>query len=325
MSDIRQSPLAGFELPRRKVWERKKTIAAPSYESFTSQFGHAFPKPQFLESDLGTTAVYELPPPSGQSKRHVLIIHGVNTPALGMLPLAKQLQALDPDAHVVLFDLWGHGLSSTPLVAHAAHIFHSQIFQVLGFMRCTSAHIIGYSFGASMATKFAIHSPWACLSVSLLAPAGILNRDVFDERMRGLLDDSTGRESEAIDCVLEFLEGGPLVVPPDWRERVQSGEIIAEAFREWELKEHPGYPHSVLSMFREDNVYGCEDYFRTFARLPLRKVVVLGELDTICSKSQLTNLGFDHVEVIEQTGHGVVRNAPGEVARIVNRLWTQQN
>jgi pimeloyl-ACP methyl ester carboxylesterase len=239
-----------------------------------------------------------------------------------MWPLAKQLQALDPNAHVVLFDLWGHGLSSTPLVAHAPHIFHFQVLQVLSFLRWTSAHILGYSFGASMATRFAIHNPRVCSSVALLAPAGLLSKDAFDERMRALLDDdSTGRESEAMDCVLEFLEGGPLVVPTDWRERVRSGEVVAEAFREWELREHPGYPHSVLSMFREDNVYGCEDYFRTFARLPVKKVVVLGELDTICTKSQLVNLGFETVEVVKQTDHGVVRTAPGEVARIVSRLW----
>ncbi|KAI1116403.1 alpha/beta-hydrolase [Nemania sp. NC0429] len=323
MSDIHPPHIAGLELPRRVTREHSNAIAAPSYESFTSRFGDAFPKPSFLESDLGTTALYELPPPSGRPNRRVLMLHGLNTPALGLLPLAKQLQALDPDAHVVLFDLWGHGLSSTPLVAHAPHIFHAQILQVLGSVQWPSAHILGYSFGAATLVKFALYNPRVVSSATLLAPAGLVQKDSFDEDMRDLLDDSTGREPEAIDRVLSFLEGGPLVVPADWRERSRRGEVVAEALREWELSEHSGYPHSVLSMFREDNVYGCEEYFRRFARLPLRKIAVLGELDGVCSKGQLVDLGFDSVEVVPQRDHGVVRSAPEEVARIVYGMWTQ--
>ncbi|KAI1158259.1 alpha/beta-hydrolase [Nemania serpens] len=323
MEDIHHPHVAGLELPRRMAREHHNAIAAPSYESFTSRFGDAFPKPSFLESDLGTTALYELPPPSGRANRRVLMLHGLNTPALGLLPLARQLQALDPDAHVVFFDLWGHGLSSTPLVAHTPHIFHFQILQAMGFIQWPSAHMLGYSFGASILTKFALYNPRVVLSAALLAPAGLVRKDLFDEGLRDLLDDSTGRESEAIDRVLSLLEGGPLVVPTDWQERTKRGEVIAEALREWESREHAGYPHSVLSMFREDNVYGCEEYFRKFAQLPLKKIAVLGELDGVCSKDQLIDLGFDNVEVVLQRDHGVVRSAPEEVARIVYGLWTQ--
>ena len=313
-----------LELPRRREYGQNNGIPAPSYESFTSRFGHALPKPQYLESDLGTTALYELPPPSGQSKRPVLIIHGLNTPALGMWPLAKELQAMDEDAHIVLFDLWGHGLSSTPLVAHTPQIFHFQIFQVLGFMQWTCAHIVGYSFGASTAITFTIYNPWAALSVAILAPAGLLSKEDFSDQLRDLLDDSKGRETEAIDNVLLYLEGGPLVVPMDWQARVNSGEVVAEAFREWELQEHFGYPHSVLSMFREGGVYGCEDYFRRFAQLSVKKIGVVAEFDTVCSKSQLVGLGFGDVEVVEKADHAFVRGARGDVARIMYRFWTQQ-
>ncbi|KAJ9660338.1 hypothetical protein H2198_002646 [Neophaeococcomyces mojaviensis] len=321
MSSTLRPPSAGLELPRRRVWGHSRTITAPNYASFTSRFGYAFPKPKYLESDLGTTALYELPPPSGQSKRPVLIIHGLNTPALGMWPLAKELQALDANSHIVLFDLWGHGLSSTPLAAHTPQIFHFQIFQVLGFMQWTSAHIIGYSFGASTAVRFAIDNAWAALSVAILAPAGLLRKEDFSKQMRELLDDSKGREAEAVDCVLSYLEGGPLVVPMDWQERVKSGEVVAEALREWELQEHLGYPHSVLSMFREGGVYGCEAYFGEFAQLSLKKIGVLAELDSVCSKSQLVDIGFDHIEVVEKADHAFVRGAPGEVARIVYQFW----
>ncbi|KAI1213140.1 alpha/beta-hydrolase [Annulohypoxylon truncatum] len=317
-------PSLPLKLPRRMVWGQRKDIGAPSYASLTSLFRDAPPQPQYLESDLGTTALYELPPPSGRSERHVLIIHGLNTPALGLWPLAKELQALDPDAHVALFDLWGHGLSSTPLVAHTPQIFHFQIFQVLGFLRWTRAHVVGYSFGASTAVGFALHNPWIALSVALLAPAGLCHKGLWGERVQDLLDNSEGREGQAIDAVLDWLEGGPLVIPADWRERVNAGEVVAELLREWELREHPGYPHSVLSMFREGGVSGCEDDFRRFARSPIRKIGVVAELDVICSKAQLIDLGFDDVEVVKEANHGFVRGATtGEVARIVYRVWTQ--
>ncbi|KAI0469053.1 Alpha/Beta hydrolase protein [Xylaria cf. heliscus] len=304
-------------------YKNKGSIPAPSYEAFTSRFGDAFPKPEFLSSDLGVTAVYQLPAPSGQTKRRVLMIHGINTPALGLLPLAKQLQARDPDAHVVLFDLWGHGLSSTPLIPHAAHIFEAQIYQVLGFAQWTEAHFLGYSFGGSVLTRFALHNPWAVASATLLAPAGILSKDLFAERLRDLLDNPKGREAEAIEAVLLFLEGGPIVVPADWQERVRRGEIVAEAFREWELLEHRGYRDSVYSMFTGGSVYGCEDYFRKFAQLSLKKVAVLGETDEVCDNGTLASLGFDNIQVVPEHGHGLVRSAPSEVARIVYEMWTQ--
>lgn len=325
MSDLSQRPFVNLTLPRRMKWKQDSSITAPGHASFTTRFGHAFPKPQYLESDLGITAVYGLPPPSGESKRRVLIIHGVGTPALGMWPVAKELQALDNNAHIVLFDLWGHGLSSTPLAPHAPHIFHYQILQVLGFMRWTDAHIIGYSFGGSTAITFAVQHTWAASSVAVLGPAGLLRKEDFGAKLSELLEDSTGRELEAIQCVLSWLEGGPLVVPVDWKERALSGQVVAEAFREWEQQEHAGHPHSILSMFREGGVSGFEDYFRKFARLPLKKIGVLAELDNVCSQDQLIDFGFDNVQVIKNEDHAFVRSAPSQVAHIIYEFWKQHS
>ncbi|KAI0433725.1 alpha/beta-hydrolase [Xylaria sp. FL1042] len=324
MPEIHEPNPADIELPRRLLRDHANYLLAPTPESFTAHFGNAFPAPHLLESDLGYTALYTLTAPSGHPTRRVLLVHGLNTPALGLLPLATQLQALDASAHIALFDLWGHGLSSTPLVPHTPHIFHAQILQVLSYLGWASADLLGYSFGASMLVSFALYNPRATQSVALLAPAGILDTGrLFGEKLRALLaDDAQGNEGEARDAVFEFLEGpGPLVVPEDWAGRMRRGEIVAEALRDWELREHPGYRHSVFSMFREGNAYGCEEYFRRFAALPVKKVVVLGETDGVCREDQLMELGFDNVEVVKGAGHGVVRKKPGEVARIVYEMW----
>ncbi|RWA03458.1 hypothetical protein EKO27_g11643, partial [Xylaria grammica] len=65
---------AGFELQRKLLREPKNYIEGPGLESFTSRFGTAFPKPEFLSSDLGVTALYSLPAPSGAAQRRVLLL-----------------------------------------------------------------------------------------------------------------------------------------------------------------------------------------------------------------------------------------------------------
>ncbi|KAI1330609.1 Alpha/Beta hydrolase protein [Xylariaceae sp. FL0255] len=307
------------ELPRRSV--TGQSIAAPTEADFVAKFGNAFPKPRFLKSELGTTAVYDIPPPSGQVKRQVLIIHGMNTPALGMSALAKELQTLDPDAHVALYDLWGHGLSSTPLATHTPQIFHFQIFQVLAFMKWTSPHMLGFSFGGSTAVSFTLNNPWVASSVTLLAPAGTAYQ-AFSNEVLDFLNAPPSRDSEAAEAFLDALEGGPLVVPADWQERTRAGEFVAEAFRQWELDAHDGYRSSVLSMVR-NGVFGCEDMFREFVRLSVKKKTILAELDPVCTQDQLVELGFTDVVVVKNVHHGFLRQVPGEVARIVHKFWTQ--
>ena len=315
---------ADFTLPRRQLLHGRDTsIRGPSYETLSSHFGRLFPRPHFLTSDLGTTAVYELSAASGSSKRAVLIVHGLGTPALGLLPFAKELQSLDPDAHVVLFDVWGHGLSSTPLVAHTPHIFHSQMLQVMGYMQWLKVDLIGYSFGASTAVSFALSNPWMVSSVSVLAPAGLLAWSDFVNEMQDLLQDSGDREQEAITYILDWLEGGPLVMPANWREKLADGEVAGKALREWELNNHAGYPHSVLSIFRNGRVHSSAEMFATFAKLSVEKLGIVGETDPVCSKKQLDDLGFPDVQVIAQEGHGFIRSNARETARIVHCFWTQ--
>lgn len=315
--------LGGLELPRQTIWDSKQVIPAPREEVFTSSFGHAYPSPHLLDSGLGTMAVYDIQPPSGHAKRNVLVIHGVCTPAIGQLPLTKHLQALHPDTHIVVFDLWGHGRSTTPLVPHTASIFEFQVLQVLSYMQWTKAHIVGYSFGGSIAVRFATHYPWAVSTMTLVAPAGLVNKDTFGSELNQLLVDSTGRQEEAFEKVLSFLEGGPLVVPSDWKERVQKGEVVAEALRQWELDKHAGYRHSVLSIFREGNIYDCEAAFSAYVQSPVEKLAIVAEFDPICYDHQLKNVGFANVKIVPDSDHAFIRSMPEKIARIILEFWTE--
>lgn len=308
-------------LPRPVLLDGASSIPGPTYDSFKAKFGDAFPKPVFVSSELGETAVYDFPASSGQTKRRVLMIHGLNTPGIGLWPLSKELQELDPDAHIVIFDLWGHGLSSTPLAAHTPQLVHSQILQVLSFKQWPSAHIIGYSFGGSTAVSFAVNNPWATESVILMAPVGIMRKEDFSAQMQELLDDSGQREQEAQDEILNYLEGGPVIVPEDWKVRSKRGWIVAQAIRLWERENHPGFSHSILSMFRYGGVTGCEDKFRAFSQLPTKKAAVLADGDFVCDKQQLNDLGLNDVVVVPNANHDFARDTPGEVAAEIYQFW----
>ncbi|KIW00417.1 uncharacterized protein PV09_08124 [Verruconis gallopava] len=301
------------------------TIPAPTHAEFIAHFGDAFPAPVYLQSEYGQTAVYVLSPVDKSYRSHsrcpILLVHGLNTPALGMLPLAHRIQSFDPTAEIVLFDLWGHGLSSTPLSPHTPFLFHFQILQVLSYMNWTSAHIVGYSFGGSTVASFASVAPWALLSVTLLAPVGLLSKESFNTELQDLLEQPAGRENQLMEAVLSWLEGGPLVVPDDWWHRTRQGEVVPEAFRGWELRQHRGYTYSVLSMFQYGGLTGREETFRKLANLPVKKMVILAELDQVCSKELLDSVGILDVVVLAHADHGFVRSKAEEIASILNKFW----
>jgi pimeloyl-ACP methyl ester carboxylesterase len=297
-------------------------VSGPSEKDFTEAFGTLLPPADFLYTPNGKAAYYELhPSPDSNNTRaekhtRMLFIHGVQTPALGMLPLARALHSAFPHAHLVLLDLWGHGLSDTPIVPHEANLFHELIDALLDRLNWHAAHLVGFSFGGSLTTGYVATRPERVQSYVLVAPAGLRRSADFDQaHLRG--DD----EVAARKWVLELLEGGDLVVPEDWKERVQRGEVVAEAVREWQMRHHPGHTASVVAIFRDGGVMDKHSQFEKAANTEIPAQVVLGELDDLCNEQQLRELGFQNVAVVPGVGHGVVRERVPEVADLITGFW----
>lgn len=312
----------------------KPPIPGPTETAFASTFGALLPPASYLHTPTGKAAYYELPPasPAGTTTTtttttpaRVLLIHGVQTPALGMLPLARALHAAFPRAHVALLDLWGHGLSDTPVVPHAAALFHALLDALLDRLAWPAAHLVGYSFGGALTVGYAASRPARVRSFVLVAPAGLLRARAFTPEQQAYLrgGGGGGDERAARDWVLGFLEGGELVVPGDWRERVGRGEVVAEAVRAWQMREHPGHVASVVAVFRDAGVMDIDAEFVAAARTGIPSLVVLGGLDDLCSEAQLKELGFADVAVVPQAGHGVVRERVPEVAGFIRDFWTK--
>ena len=140
-------------LPRLGTWSgsHMKNIPAPTEAAFIATFGTLLPPAKYLNTATGKAAYYELLPSTSANNAstpdRVLFVHGVQAPALGMLPLARALHNSFPHAHFVLVDLWGHGLSETPIVPHTTSLFLKLLDDLLDHLAWPFAHLVGFSFG----------------------------------------------------------------------------------------------------------------------------------------------------------------------------------
>jgi pimeloyl-ACP methyl ester carboxylesterase len=302
-------------------------IPAPTEEAFTTTFGKLLPPARYLKTRSGRAAYYEIPPAASGGASdgaspvpdRVLLLHGVQTPALGLNSLARALQTTFSQAHLVLVDLWGHGLSETPVEPHEQRLFHQLIDDLLDHLQWPSVHLVGYSFGAMLSAGYTASRTAKVISLTIIAPAGLIMSADFTDEQRGYL--RGGDEPAARKWVLEFLEGGELVVPADWKDRVAKGEIVADAVKEWQMREHAGHFASVVAMFRDGGALDNADVFAQAAASGVPSTVILGELDSLSSKEELNQLGFKHVHAVHQAGHSVVRDQAADVAAVIARFW----
>jgi len=302
------------------------SIPAPTEAAFITQFGAHLPSAQYFVSDNASTAIYELPPPTVSllqtAIERVLIVHGAGTPALGMLPLAKALQASSPNLHIVLYDHFGHGLSSTPLVPHVPALFHDQIIQLLRHLKWPSAHLLGFSFGGSTITSFTALYPDLVQSLVVVAPAGLLRSATLTEQGASYLKGGAGvDEGMATDWIVDFVSGGPLIVSPDWKANFAKGEISGEPIQVWEREYHKGHIPSLVAIVRDGGVCDMHQHFKKASQSSIRRLAVVGDLDDFCTEQDLRSVGFEDVVVVPRAGHGLVRQRVSEVARPIIEFW----
>ncbi|KAF3038489.1 hypothetical protein E8E12_005456 [Didymella heteroderae] len=324
-------------LPRPgSSFEPRAPIPAPSEEVFTSTFGALLPRAQYITTPAGKAAYYTFPatnpgfPPSGSKiPKKILLVHGVQTPALGLLPLISALRSSFPSTEFATLDLWGHGLSATPFLPHEGALFHGLIDAVLaelGWKNESGVGLVGYSFGAVLTMGYLTSFPCAASvdSFVLVAPAGLVRASCFSDDEKALLAPSClpQDEARARDFVVATLEGDPLPikVPENWQVKVARGEVVAQAVKEWEMKNHAGHAASVVGVFRDGGVIDNDQLFVEAKKLGLPALVVLGENDGLSTEKGIADFGFD-VKVVLAAGHAVVRENAVEVAEYISQFW----
>jgi pimeloyl-ACP methyl ester carboxylesterase len=309
-------------LPRPgATFDPQPPIPGPSESSFTQTFGTLLPPVQYLTTPHGKAAYYDFPPSStSPPSNRILLIHGVQTPALGLYPLTHHLRTHLPQNHFLLLDLWGHGLSDTPFAPHTPTLFHTLIDALLDHLSWPSAHLIGFSFGGALTVRYVASRPSRVQSFVLVAPAGLIRRAAFDDVGKKHLAGG-GDEVAARKFVLNVLGGEDVQPPEDWRERVARGEVVATAVKAWQMKEHRGHGASVVAVFRDGGVMDADEVFVKAVETRVPNLVVLGEEDDVCEKGELEGLGFKDVKVVLGTGHEVVREKVPEVAAFIGDFW----
>jgi pimeloyl-ACP methyl ester carboxylesterase len=199
-------------------------IPPPSVTVFQIEFAGILPEGKTIPSSWGVTCFYDFSPNASSSTRRVILVHGIGTSCIGMAPLALRLKATG--SLVVIYDLWGHGLSSTPLTAHVPAIFHTQLLELLSYLKWSKAHILGFSGGGTIAATFVALHPQCAKSLTLATPAGCLKlsdvpwleRITVHEGWWGL---NWLRKRNILGFVIDF-ESKP---KPDWKERLQKGDV----------------------------------------------------------------------------------------------------
>ncbi|KAN0108492.1 alpha/beta-hydrolase [Hyaloscypha variabilis] len=293
-------------LPVPVIINGRNHIPPPSVEAFETEFAGILPEGNNLPSSWGVTRFYDFSPDAKESARRVLLIHGVGTSGIGMAPLALRLK--EAGSHVVIYDLWGYGLSSTPLTAHVPAIFHIQILELLSYLKWSKAHLLGFSGDGAIAATFRSRDyPWYVKPMTIEGWCGL-----YWLRRR---------------TVLGFVLGNANKPKLDWKERLQKGEVDVVAVQLWERAHHKGHEKSVISMFEGLSV-DHDDKFTMLPKSGVEVLLILGEKDPAVQPDKIRK-AFSNMEwhgdihEIKGAGHDVVRPSVDETARVINQFWAK--
>lgn len=321
-------------LPRPVHVDGRVSIPPPSVEDFNNLFGGVLPEAQTVTSYWGITTFYLIKPahpnPStSKPPRHVVLVHGGGTPAIGLLPLATILSNSDIPTTVLIYDTWGHGLSSTPLSPHVPALFHSQLLHLLTHLGWPRAHFLGYSFGGIIVASFARYHASLVESLILVAPAGLIRKSDLSPWARFVEWGGWGSFWEGISARKIYGLLGPGPVKEGWEKKFKEMGLEAiprEAIQVWERENHQGHVASLISSYRYGGVYDSHDTFEYIAKGDIATLTLLGEDDGFFEaenlKKELRSLAWrGEVKILHGVGHAVIAEKTKEVSEFVLRFW----
>lgn len=157
--------IAGLTLCVITIWpfsmERRRTVIGTNER-------HAAPG-EFARLSQGVTHFRWAGPARGPV---AVVIHGLASPMQSMDTVAEGLGALG--YRVLLYDLYGRGLSDAPEGRQNRAFFLRQLKDLLAFHDLREeVTLVGYSMGGSIATAYAAENPYMIKRVILFATTGI--------------------------------------------------------------------------------------------------------------------------------------------------------
>lgn len=105
---------------------------------------------------------------TGDDGPWVVLVHGLVTPGYVWEGLAEELAA--QGFRVLRYDQFGRGLSDRPRVNYDLDLYVGQLRELVDALGIDSMHLVGWSMGALIVTRFAAESPDRAASIALIAP-----------------------------------------------------------------------------------------------------------------------------------------------------------
>lgn len=132
----------------------------------------------YLELELGRMR-YKI---YGDKNKNVLIlIHGFNGYLECWNPNIDAL--VNAGYKVIVYDLWGRGLSDRPRIDLKIEIFRKQLNDLINFMDLKQVNLIGSSFGCVIATDYTLMYPTKVNKLVFIGPAGWPSKENTPSRL----------------------------------------------------------------------------------------------------------------------------------------------
>jgi pimeloyl-ACP methyl ester carboxylesterase len=249
---------------------------------------------QLLSSEAGITRYKVF---GEQNSATVILIHSFNGFLESWNP---NIDSLVKAGHrVVVYDLFGRGLSDRPHVKYDLALFRNQLDSVREEVGAEYVHLVGASFGCVIASDYALHHPEKIGSLVMLGPAGWPDA----HGPNPLLD---------IPLVAEvaFHFFGRQILKPKVEAYLFNLPLHYEVVNEWErFARYPGFTRAALSTIKHSPVLNYTAGWKKLGELKKPTIFVWGREDKtfpFASTEKIPEL-IPHAKVvsIENAAHWV--------------------
>jgi len=230
----------------------------------------------------------------------VVLIHGFGGDLDNWL---FNIDALAQQARVYAFDLPGHGQSVKTLEDPSLAGLAGALRAFLDAVELDSAHLVGHSMGAAVATSFACESPERVESLSLISAAG-LGPEINSAYIDGFVDAASRRELKPV--LLNLFADSSLVNRSMVDDLLKYKRIdgVHEALQRLASGLFPGgVQQQVLAP--------------QIADLGKATLVVWGNEDQVIPAAHAQNVANATVEIIDGAGHMVQMERASRVNELI--------
>lgn len=267
---------------------------------------------EFAELPMGVTAYRWIGPVRGPV---AVMVHGLTTPSIAYADLAERVGQLG--YRVLVYDLYGRGLSDAPRGKQDRKFFLTQLDQLLADQGLEEdITLFGYSMGGSIVTAFAAAQPHRVKRLVLLATAGVLvNESRFSQVCRQVPVFGTWLHHGI----------GAIRMQNALRDAPEAkGAVLAGQKAELEKR---GFFPAVLSSRRGMLDETLEQEHRQIGRANIPVIAIWGGRDPVIPISAMGRLAqwnrLARQEEVREAAHGMPFTHSGEIFEILRTAFRE--